>query len=121
MDETIENQTAPVGDERAMKKGNRVWRRAGGDGLFHAGPGKDVTTWFCRAAGFCSEYFIIGDPRKSGGAYVFHRDTQTGKTSHYRQVGVFDDYQRVAQIPKWVRPLLAEILLPNTDPPEEKP
>lgn len=71
--------------------------------------------WFYRALGICSEYFIIGDPRKKYNSYVFRRDSQTGEVSHYRQFGVFDDYQRVSNMPNWVRPALLGILLSNRE------
>lgn len=66
--------------------------------------------WFCKSYGFCSEYFIIGDPRGNKDAYVFCRDTQTNRVIHYNLIGVFDDYTRVRQIPMWVRPHLLSVL-----------
>lgn len=46
---------------------------------------------------------------------MFARDTQSGKVTHYKMVGVFDDYQRVSQIPKWVRGPLTAHLLSNVE------
>lgn len=73
------------------------------------------SVWFCRASGICTDYFIIGNPQKGGEAYVFARDTQTGKVRHYRMIGVFDDHKRVTQMPEWVRQTLLGVLLPNAD------
>jgi hypothetical protein len=69
------------------------------------------STPFFRANGVFTEYFIIGNPQRE--AYVFSRDITSRKVSHRKMVGVFDDYKRVYNVPKWARTALAESLLSN--------
>lgn len=62
------------------------------------------------ASGFCTEYFIFGDPQKRGGAFVCERDTQSGAITSHKMVGVFDEYTRVKSIPAWARIEILKVL-----------
>ena len=66
---------------------------------------------FWKSRSVCNDIFIMGDPRVNGAAYVFNRNTQTGIITHGSMVGVFDEYQRVSQVPNWVKKPLIETLL----------
>lgn len=77
--------------------------------------------WFSIAYGIQSEYFILGDPRISGGAYVFILNTSSGTVSHGPMLGVFDDFTRVRTIPKWVREPMIDALLLKDGPPRIPP